>query len=701
MAITYDSKHKKEITDKAIKEGGFYGKNGVWNSIITFAGDSTLYRHRVETIIVKNNKYVFVKKKFDGSYFLPGGSTEKDVDNLTQAINECREEAHIEVTNVEATGLNYKEKHDPPAWAKGECEILWNGSFTEIYVGTFEGKYEGNVNKVDEDPFIRSGQWYTTQECFSFFRKEHREALLWYLKNNKNNEDTITESYISNYFSNKKMLKKISHNPDIERSAVDQMIAILKKEYLNLNSKSNIQREKQKKDIEFIFHPIIGFDFNDKTTITIAICFDEKSFTPAAAIHTDEYGDIIVVYPSFFKEKKEDQVFTLLHEIGHIRLNHLYKYNSPPRLLAKTNDEYRLKKMSKGKVMYPELNADLYAILNGASMYSILNSTYSKDTDDEYDYRFTNAELASRYAGVFNQYNKLRGFNEASDMKALNMTNYDIACLVLYEKVYNNEDTSDFSPKEKDILYNLIYEFTINKFIKNDAYVVKAEKEYQEALENLSSKEALYKKYENICESKIEDLSKEDLNFKYEIESNKIDDMTSLENELYILRDRFENASTSVMFARDKSYNEYVGNLLNENCMICPNGKINEKALAFYSNKNTIENFIEKTIDELLDKIESSNVKMESTNTVVKYLYLIESLSSKERNKIPLEKFGIPEERKYPLDTKKHVYSAIRLFGHSEEKYRAELAKNIFTAMKHYKIPMDYIGSQSKLRNYM
>ena len=53
-------KQKKEKTEKAIRDKGFYGKNGRWNSIITFPGDKKLYRERVETIIVKDKKFVFV-----------------------------------------------------------------------------------------------------------------------------------------------------------------------------------------------------------------------------------------------------------------------------------------------------------------------------------------------------------------------------------------------------------------------------------------------------------------------------------------------------------------------------------------------------------------------------------------------------------------------------------------------------------------
>ena len=77
-----ERKDLKKRTEEAIKNHGFMGTNNRWNSIITFPGDDRLYRERVETIVVRNGKEVFVKRKPNGEYFLPGGSTEKKVSNI-------------------------------------------------------------------------------------------------------------------------------------------------------------------------------------------------------------------------------------------------------------------------------------------------------------------------------------------------------------------------------------------------------------------------------------------------------------------------------------------------------------------------------------------------------------------------------------------------------------------------------------------
>lgn len=57
-----------------------------------------------------------------------------------------------------------------------------------------------------------------------------------------------------------------------------------------------------------------------------------------------------------------------------------------------------------------------------------------------------------------------------------------------------------------------------------------------------------------------------------------------------------------------------------------------------------------------------------------------------KRSELPDSAFGIPEDRKFPLDTEKHVRSAIHLFGHAEESKKKNLAHRIASAAKKYGI---------------
>lgn len=691
-------RQKKEKTDIAIRDKGFYGKNGKWNSIITFPGDKRIYRERVETIIVKDKKFVFLKRKPDGSYFLPGGSTEKNLPHIDQAINECREEAHINVTNIQSTGISYKEVHEVPNWAKRECDVEWNGSYTEIYVAEYESTYKGKIDKVDEDPFIRSGKFYSTKECFKFFKKEHREALLWFLKSlNQDDEDVVTESYISNYFKNKKLLKRISYNPEISRQALDQLILTLKKEYSKLSTTSKIQRERKRVDVSQIFHPIISIDFSDGSTISVAICFDDDEITDGAAIHSEKYSDMIVVYPCFFKSTKENQIFTILHEIGHIRLHHLEKWNYKTDIFGNDKSlEYRQKLMGKGKVMYPEVNADLYAVLSGASMYSILTSTIQKDTDEKYDYRFTNQELANRYRQVFNKYNKYKPYNESDFFK------YDVACLAIYEMIYENDKVDNLSDKEKDNLYSILFEYCINTHIKNNENVIEKEKLYKESLTSYIKK---LDEFKFIISNTIENAGNNDDNICFlENSMNTLGDIADTEInekvELINLKNILNNNYTSLTFERAKAFEDYSKD---ETLVIKKHGNNPKIAQISTLKSNYILEFTE-IVESMIFKLKTKEniiTEKREEDKINQYLYLLESLSSSERSKIPEDKFGIPETRSYPLDTKKHVHSAVILFGKADKKYQPELAERIFKAMDEFNISKDMIGEKSQLYKYL
>ena len=64
------------------------------------------------------------------------------------------------------------------------------------------------------------------------------------------------------------------------------------------------------------------------------------------------------------------------------------------------------------------------------------------------------------------------------------------------------------------------------------------------------------------------------------------------------------------------------------------------------------------------------------------FLYFNEN----KRSNLKDSDFGIPEDRKFPLDTEQHVRSAIRLFGHAEESKKKALARKISRRAKDYNI---------------
>ena len=72
-----------------------------------------------------------------------------------------------------------------------------------------------------------------------------------------------------------------------------------------------------------------------------------------------------------------------------------------------------------------------------------------------------------------------------------------------------------------------------------------------------------------------------------------------------------------------------------------------------------------------------------------------------KRSELPDSVFGIPEERKYPMPDKKHVISAIKLFGHVDKKYEEELAKRIIKNIRKYDIDISFVTKNNKLYKYL
>ena len=70
----------------------------------------------------------------------------------------------------------------------------------------------------------------------------------------------------------------------------------------------------------------------------------------------------------------------------------------------------------------------------------------------------------------------------------------------------------------------------------------------------------------------------------------------------------------------------------------------------------------------------------------VNFLFESYVLSETSRKDLPDSEFGIPELRKFPLDTEAHVLSAIKFFNYVESKYEKTLAKNIIRKIHEFKI---------------
>ena len=75
------------------------------------------------------------------------------------------------------------------------------------------------------------------------------------------------------------------------------------------------------------------------------------------------------------------------------------------------------------------------------------------------------------------------------------------------------------------------------------------------------------------------------------------------------------------------------------------------------------------------------------------------ALTSKERNNLEDNQFGIPELRKYPLNDEAHVRAAVKFFNKVEPKYEESLARRIIKRIKELNLDIQ-IGEDNKLSKY-
>lgn len=81
--------------------------------------------------------------------------------------------------------------------------------------------------------------------------------------------------------------------------------------------------------------------------------------------------------------------------------------------------------------------------------------------------------------------------------------------------------------------------------------------------------------------------------------------------------------------------------------------------------------------------------------------YLDEAaMKSAKRNSLSDDQFGLPEDRKYPLNDAKHVRLAIKMFGHCEEGKRKKLAGNILKAAEKHGVSIK-VGKNNPMAEYV
>ena len=71
---------------------------------------------------------------------------------------------------------------------------------------------------------------------------------------------------------------------------------------------------------------------------------------------------------------------------------------------------------------------------------------------------------------------------------------------------------------------------------------------------------------------------------------------------------------------------------------------------------------------------------------------MIDSSLYHDAIKDKMQKYGLPDQKKYPMPDRKHVISAIKFFNYVDSAHEKELAKNILKRIKEYGMSFDDFG---------
>lgn len=166
--------------ENIIRNKGYYDINGNWNSIVQVIGyDGYVFRERVEVIIFKGNKIYMCMENNSHTvkYRIPGGSTEKNVINIDQVINEAREEAKILIKDVKCTGISYINLFSHRRSASNNF-IRWDGTYNTIYIANYNSDYKGKVNPTTFDHNMYNyGKFYKLKDVYNILTPNHKKVI--------------------------------------------------------------------------------------------------------------------------------------------------------------------------------------------------------------------------------------------------------------------------------------------------------------------------------------------------------------------------------------------------------------------------------------------------------------------------------------------------------------------------------------------
>lgn len=169
--MKYEVKNLFDKTQGVYIQGYYFRSK--WHSIKWINGQP--YKHRVETIILNGNDSMYASFNSDNFYKLPGGHIERGVSKLQQAVNECREEARINVTKMKYVGSYIDQVIDRDSFYH-QVQVV--GQFVEVFIGNYDSHYRGVVFSHEEDHRLYdNGKFHKIDDIFDKLSESHRHFI--------------------------------------------------------------------------------------------------------------------------------------------------------------------------------------------------------------------------------------------------------------------------------------------------------------------------------------------------------------------------------------------------------------------------------------------------------------------------------------------------------------------------------------------
>ena len=233
--------------------------------------------------------------------------------------------------------------------------------------------------------------------------------------------------------------------------------------------------------------------------------------------------------------------------------------------------------------------------------------------------------------------------------------------------------TLDLSNVEVSDWYDYDYDTIVNKSVFVEFDILKPELKSNEDFGNYIIKQVTGNNNITYSDGDFSNVCKDMYVTKYFDSNNKVKysgtETSKHTNDLIVLLDDY--------FARGGDENTAINKSISDD--------INK--IKIISDKIANKEFMEQE----LEKLKKANINESVSNfDLYNYSYTsyLTETSKASRSDLSSSEFGVKELRKFPLDTKKHVLSAVKFFNHVDPAHENELAKNILSKIKKFGIDL-------------